>query len=463
MNKIVEQIIGLTLKHVYTIAWTVLIVSVLLSVFVRVPARFQDEQVHYIRSLGVANGQLLSYSKDGDNSRYGHDVNSSSAQYIENFLVTDEHISIDWLGDSLGTGLRSDEEIYYLNTSAAPYMPVPYLPYALGAKISQAINLTVKNEFIIMRLFGAVASLALLFIAFRLSPERYKWTILAIAMIPMSIAAFSAISADSFTIATAILFMATIMRAVERVRSKKLHNHDIIYLGIASTLLVAAKIPLFLMISLILAVMILFRKYLSYSQKIKLATIICITALITVIWVFYAKDINTGAFWGRNVSTIEQLKFIILHPLHFIINLTNSVLSYNYLDLTYSTYANAKPFTNLPFVIDVLLIAGIMMSAFVTRNIKKPLKEQIWMYWMQVSLSVLIVIAVFVLLYLQFTPIGTLYQVDGVQPRYFIPLLPLLAMIPGKINISEKLRRAVLTTPFVGVLIYWIFIVAQIA
>lgn len=68
-------------SHRYALAWAAIISSVVISVFIRSPFGFFDEQVHYIRAIGVGSGQLLSYSNDDDDSGLGHAVDSSNLEY----------------------------------------------------------------------------------------------------------------------------------------------------------------------------------------------------------------------------------------------------------------------------------------------------------------------------------------------------------------------------------------------
>lgn len=451
-------------KHVYVVAWTVLVVTVLVSIFIRSPFGFFDEQVHYIRAIGVSNGQPLSYSRDNDSSRLGHDVSKSNETYVSEYVGSGTNpVSVKWLTDTEGNVGGSEESEYVINTSAAPYTPMPYLSYAGAAKLASLLNLNMRNELILMRLFGAVIVLGIVFVAFILSPKKYKWTILAVALLPMCISAFAAITTDGFTISAALLFMATLLRIVERIQEKKLDNRDIAILAVASLLVVAAKMPTFLIIALILGVILIFWKKISKKQKIYLFSIIGISAIITLLWAWYAKDINTGAFWGQNTDTVGQLKYILTHPFIFIKNLTYSMLNYDYSNVTYNLYANKSFYTSLPFVIDITVLLGVVLSSFVDMQQQKPTKNQGKMYWIQVVVFLIASVAIFTLLYLQFTPVGTPNNINGVQPRYFLPFIPLLVTAPYAFKLSKPWRIFVYTSPFIGVIVYLGYIILQLA
>ena len=116
----------------------------------------------------------------------------------------------------------------------------------------------------------------------------------------------------------------------------------------------------------------------------------------------------------------------------------------------------------MPFIIDVVIFLGLFLSPFVLKKQQTPKKEQKQLYWMQVILFIIVSATIFVLLYLQFTPVGTPSQIEGVQSRYFVPFIALLIMIPYKFILSNNWRKFAYTAPFVGVAFYLGFIVAQL-
>ena len=216
------------------------------------------------------------------------------------------------------------------------------------------------------------------------------------------------------------------------------------------------------MIALLLWVIIIFWKEIKKTHKIGLLLIIAVTAAITLAWALYAKDINTGAYWGRNVDTAAQLTYIAENPLVFMKNLTYSMLNYDYVNITYLLYADSIFYSNIPFVIDMVVFVGLGLSAFVSVKHTHLMKQRVWLYWAQVALFVLIGIAMFVLLYLQFTLVGTPDAIEGVQPRYFLPFLPLLVMMPYGLALSRNIRIFTYSTPFIGVTVYLGYIMLQL-
>jgi len=457
---------NISINHVYLVAWVALILVVFATIFARHPLGFFDEHIHYIRAVGVSRGQLLSVQGSKDNE-LGQLIPAANIEFVNYFLDNlqiDEPINSSWVSNELHTAEPSrSAEQFVVSTSAAPYAPLPYIGAAVGSLVSRVVGVNVKQEVILMRLGSAIFSILLVWFAFKIAPKKYKWTILAVALIPQSIASFAAISTDGFTIAAALLFMATLLRIIHSAIAKTVNNKEIIYLGLASLLVVGAKMPLFLLVGLIIPLIVIFKKSFSKKQKMLLWTIFSICVILTLLWAAYAANINTGAYWGRDVSTFGQLKFIINNVVIYTANLGFSILSYPFNDITYGMYANHPKYETMPFLVDILLIWGLAMSAFLQSDEKRPEKKQIHFYWWQLVLFILSVIAIFTLLYLQFTTVGERWKIEGVQPRYFVPFIPLLIMTPFKIKISKNVKILAYAAPFIGVAIYSLFIIAQLA
>ena len=460
INYIFNDLIKMVYFNRYKISWIALVFSVVISVFIRAPFAFQDEQVHYIRALGISNNQVFSYSQSGKDSELGHDIDSANLLFVDTFLMKPPLISIKWLNDTrmAHTGVKE----YRINTSAAPYTPVPYFSYALAAKIARTVGVSVRTEFILMRLAGAITTLLILFIAFKVVQEKYRWFILALSLLPMCIASFAAISIDGFTIASAVLFMSVIYSLVDKIKIDKLHKKDLLLLAFSSFLLITAKMPLFLFIGLIPCMVIIFRNKIPNKYKILFLSLTAISGLLVVCWALFVKDINTGVYWGKNVNTAAQLRYVLLNPLRYLFNLLFSISSYNFFDLTFYTYSNNKFSNNIPFIFDLIIITGLSLSTFVVNRQPKASPQDKKLYWVCVSVFFISVISIFTLLYLQFTPIGTPNEIQGVQPRYFIPFLPLILMIPFKLKLSPVFKIFVYCTPFLGIGIYWVLIFMQL-
>jgi uncharacterized membrane protein len=257
--------------------------------------------------------------------------------------------------------------------------------------------------------------------------------------------------------------MAVMLAMIEKVKTKDMATKEIIILAIASLLLVGAKMPAFLMIALILVFLIIFWKKIGPRHRLYLSLTILITATLTLLWAFYAKDINTGAYWGRDTDTLEQLKFIVSQPLVFVRNLGYSMLNYNYLGMIYTNYANNPRFVGLPLLINLVVMIGLALSSFVDRSQRRVTKDRAKFYWAQVLLFGVISSVIFVLLYLQFTPVGTPNEIAGVQPRYFIPFIGLLLMTPYTMRLSRSWRAFACTAPFIGVAFYLGFLMIQLS
>lgn len=153
-----------------------------------------------------------------------------------------------------------------------------------------------------------------------------------------------------------------------------------------------------------------------------------------------AKTLDIG-----NVNPVEQLKYVVEYPLKFIETLFRTYIfggfhnptilpnfywisMYGFFSLF--AYQLPIPFISLGYII--LLIAFLY-----TGSERQKMKPVIKLSIIQTVEFVLAAIAVALALYLVWTPVGAT-TVDGIQGRYFIPLIPLL--IPLFTIVSRWIR-----------------------
>lgn len=202
-------------KKVYLFMLIVILFSGILSIFVRYPMSWYDEQVHYAR--------VISYS---------HDLNPKGETYISEGEQEFIHHSMGTIAKSLGQktpnilSLDWEHDFKTLNKSkklvktrdaipASVYTPIVYLPYILATWVANILRLDIISSFIFLRLIGFLSVFILLILAFRKLPFG-KATLLMIALIPTVTLSFTAISADTLTYGLIFLFVAHMLNLYQK-------------------------------------------------------------------------------------------------------------------------------------------------------------------------------------------------------------------------------------------------------
>ena len=132
---------------------------------------------------------------------------------------------------------------------------------------------------------------------------------------------------------------------------------------------------------------------------------------------------NGGDLRGGFVNTGEQLKLILTHPFGYLDVVKNAVLPQMFTKLigieALDNYAYLGQSSNNVYYLTLLLL--LFVGFFDNKNNNLENKNKI----LAIITLLLIVILIWTALYLSFTPVG-LNTINGVQARYFIPLLLLL-------------------------------------
>jgi uncharacterized membrane protein len=99
-----------------------------------------------------------------------------------------------------------------LLVGVSPYSPLPYAPAAAAVALGRAIGAPPGVLVWLARAANLAAFLALAAFAIRVCPVR-RWTLVLLALLPMSLAMAASVSADAVTFGVALLFVAVAMRA----------------------------------------------------------------------------------------------------------------------------------------------------------------------------------------------------------------------------------------------------------
>ena len=444
------------------------------SIFVRQPMNGFDEAAHYGRSIQVAHGEFM-VLEDDDWSQIGGNLSQSQYEFIERARTNNTQggeypaVQFNWLKNY--TDLKyTTETIFYTNTNAIPYTPFVYLPYTVTFWVTEMLKLPPGIEFFIMRLVGLIFFSIIWCLAVKVIPFG-KLTLSLIGIGPSLLMGFSTITADGYTIAFSALFFAVVLKIAYKMiyLKKKIATIDLIEIASVSLALVLGKMPLFVFVGLILPLIIIGMKskLMKNSQMISLLVLIVGCAMITLFWLYIVRNVNTGAFFLRDVSTERQLNFIFSDITNFTKLLISTIANYNLFkfQLAYTNFGYY--FSYIPTNITFLYVATLIFSSFINDSevvetiINNNTKYFSIFSFFKNLLSISFVFLVFIILYLQFSTVGS-EVIEGVQERYFIPIYIILLSFLPKINLLKgKLLYYVTGLAFTPLITYVFFALYQ--
>ena len=173
--------------------------------FVVTPMAVPDEEHHYRMSLTLSNYLLLRFEDPMSVPAYLLDfhgfarhkcVAAGCLRVLDGLLGTASDT-----GKTAATGL-----------SAGGYL-LFYLPQTLGVTLGRLLRLSMTSTFLLGRFFNLLFYSACVFLAVRRTP-RYKTLLGAAAMLPMALQQAASLSYDGFTNGAALVFTAELISAV---------------------------------------------------------------------------------------------------------------------------------------------------------------------------------------------------------------------------------------------------------
>lgn len=443
-------------------------ISGMATMLLREPMTWLDEHTHYARAIQLAKGDLF-VSPNNDVSQMGGYITTGQERFIQETLANrslenkkrSSTVSLDWLSyyDAIDYG---SERLFYANTNTVPYTPTSYLPYIGVAYINQYVKASPVVEYTWMRIVGFLSAFLLALLAIKVLPFG-KLTLAMLLSSPTVVASFSAVTADGINIALAMLFIAYVLNIVYQLANDKpLLPQQLASLVGLMVVVALAKMPTFFLIGLIVPVLsmpILHKKQKRHLVIALIASLVCV-----IVWLYIVRHINTGAFWGRKVSTGGQLLHILSDVPKFIFVFLMTLARYDFLSMQLG-YTNTVLYISMPMFVSLSYYVSVLFSACLQdQDYDKRVVFNVHtnrFNTVKYGLFVFIVCAIFGILYLQFSEVGSL-TIDGVQPRYFIPFFPLIFLQSTRFRLPNRLvAGAVVVVGILPTLTYMIMLMMQ--
>ena len=367
------------------------------------PGRVPDEAGHFWHSNGIARGHFAP-----EHRRQPDFVQLPVGMKTFFWVLGGEKDSLTWKQYRLARTVPHEPySLVPTPTYPTHYTPVAYVPPVIAAVIARILGLYPFTEFYLGRAINLIAALALFYAAMRVAP-RHANVFLAVALLPMALFEMASWSPDAWTLGLGVLFTAFMLEPPEPT------PRNIAAVAITALLLSLSKPAYFL-----LALLALFRPT---PRRIGIAAIAA-TAVGIPIAMSYASYAWYNAWKGYPIDPGEQLRCILAAPMRFASLLTRDLTGNGrrYIAEMIGRLGWINVF--LPWAItamEVTLLAAVGLTAAPSLD------------WKRRVTSVVIVIGTVVGIvtsqYLTWTVICS-DRIDGVQGRYFLPLLPVALML----------------------------------
>ncbi len=406
----------------------------LIYLFIFPPNTIPDEANHFEKSYDISLGHLV--SKFSDEGLVGNELPNNLLDFCYSFEKDNYGI---WLERAKASTISNDMQWYsFPNTSL--YSFICYLPQAIGIFVARIFTNKWLIIFLFSRLFNFAVYVALMYFSIKIMPFNKNLLVL-IASLPIVLQEAISISPDATTIALCVFLVSYIFYLKDKkiVLTKK--NYFI--LAIFSILIALMKIvytPICLLMYILPK-----EQFTSKKKKYLLITsFVLLALLINLLWTGYASRFLVETNVG--VNSKEQVKFVLMHPLNFILTIFRTMNMYlaNWIsnilgDLSY--YKGVSVASIYKYITAFLLIIFMFCDNKKEEKIEKNSKIFIGIIFL------LIIGLIFSSLYVQWTALQR-ENIEGVQGRYFIPIIMLIPLLfkNDYFTLEKKIQNRILVS-----------------
>jgi uncharacterized membrane protein len=387
----------------------------LMYVFGTPPFTVPDEAPHVWRANGFAQGLILPAARPAAVKVAVEDrLGVLSWHLSDNLYRTGKY---GWRELKVAWQLTPDGKKQRVSY-AAIYTPVPYIPQVAGLVAATAMNLRPLALFYLGRIANLIFAVSIVAWAMRLAPQS-SMILGAAALLPMTLFEFASWSADASAIAFGFLFIAFAMRAFTP--DRYVTAGDILGLSVSAFLLGMCKPAYFLLPVIVLTIPR--SRFTSGRQR---AAMIGAIALATMTATLVAMTYFDRGFFNMRITLpvdpAAQMACIRSAPLHFARVLVNDAITNGrfYVEETIGRFGPNE--VKLPPLLIIVNLLLLMMATFTTQ-VSLPR----WFRLAAVTIFAATAGGIMLSQYLIWSPVCG-ETIDGIQGRYFLPILPLLLL-----------------------------------
>jgi len=407
------------------------IISIL---FITPALEIPDETYHFYKSYGLSK---YNFSEAPADNLYKPEISVSKNIKCLYYADAEAKDNVDDIDKFISCFSNSKEKKYEIPANVSNTQTLFYIPSAVAIKIISIFTNAPIILFYVGRIVNFVIGFLLLLWAIKIIPK-YKKLLLLIVCIPMFVQQLISYSYDSLLNSCAILLITYFVKFYNQ--KEQIDTKELIIYFILSFLMLHIKFPYFI---LSLLIFLIPTKKFKNGLKSKLVSIGLLYGVTILLYFVINKLVSIGNIPSSaadqfiNQGANKQLSYLLSNPKSIIkvAFMTLKTKGIGYLQSLIGCFGWLKFNLHYIFVWSYYIIFSIVVVS--SKSMFKNSKLKIYIL---ILISAIIAI-VFGGMYLTWTDYMLPY-VEGVQGRYFIPILfpLLLILIPknSKLTISNN-------------------------
>lgn len=389
--------------------------------FTNLVLRSYDEHAHFWRAYEISTGNFVtSPNQSLPKSIYDLVIDENGLYHIENNTYSYKDV-LSHIKDKL-----NPENSAYISPGTVTSLSMfSYIPQAIGILIGRLFKLNPYIIAILGRITNLIYYLSVIYFAIKLMPkEKWKNILIVCALLPMSMVIAASLSPDAIIISTMYLAIAYVLHL--KYDKEKIGIKETIIFGILCLIPTMCKVVyIFLTILFFTIPKEKFKN--TKCRIIYFAIIMCIILIPYLVWNKIPKPEEVAI----RTNQTEQIYFTLSDPLRDLG--TGGKTLYKYL---IGSDSSNYIFTMIggwftPYTIDCVFLLILLFVTFYenkedanNHSINLSKKDK----FIILIICSLVILMIFAGLYVGFTR-ACYTIVEGVQGRYFLPILPLLLIL----------------------------------
>lgn len=371
-----------------------------------------DEYMHFERAYSLATGHIWGEATNGTIGNYlPIELIKVSQMEGDGVCFPDEQMYLSSY-KKLSREKISKELIFYNQANTLVYPIFSYLPQSIGILIGRLMNFDILKLFFLGRIGNFSAYVLIVYAAINIVNKRYKNILLCVGLLPMSIYLATSMSTDAIVNSLVLLYLAMIFNDNDSEEDRK-YTFSRYIIGSIICMCKFTYLP------------IIFVHWIKDKDHYKRGIVFdVLIILIIILWNLNALiNIPTMNPIDTNVSTVEQVKYILTNPMDYICILLK--------DFHNNFYVRIYQLNTVGWLTHTmnLLIPFTLVQMMIFTFSREEVEPNHSMSVLQIVIFSLAIIGSMILvvtaLYLSWTPVRN-QEILGVQGRYFIPIIPVM-------------------------------------
>lgn len=380
------------------------------------PLSRYDDHAHFWRIYEISSGNLVSK------------VTNEFPKSVKDLIIDEDgvyhinDITYSYMQEKAKLKLNKDEKEPLAVGLSSGASPISYLPQLVGVTIGRVLQLNPLTIAYLGRIANFIAYLIIMYWAIKLLPkDKWKNIFIIIALLPMTMNMAMSLSPDAMIISVSFLAISYMLHL--KYKAENVGWKQAAIIGALCMLPTVCKTVYFPLVFLFFMI----PKDKFKNKMTRWGYFAGIVVFCLGVYSVWQRFLSSEVAAAIHTNATEQFFYAIADPMRTLMNLINTI----------NTYISEFIFPmiggwNTNHIVSVGFIVLLLIATFaIHKKADKPENEEVELERkdriIMGLISIIVILLSFAGMYVLWTE-ATKNVIDGVQGRYFLPILPLIML-----------------------------------